>query len=134
MKELGALNRAHRDELMDDYQRICADADALETGVLTEDYVSAIAEAKRLPLLSIHFNPMRPNEAYPNALVTVRALPGFLNRASGLLAQTARWAAYRDDVNLFRQKLGLPKTGKSTARRFIEQGATWRSVVCSIRR
>ena len=70
----------HRDELMEDYQRSCADADVLVAGVLTEDYVSTIAEAKRLPLLSVHFNPMRPNEVYPNALVTVRLLPGFLSR------------------------------------------------------
>lgn len=122
MKELGALNRAHRDELMDDYQRLCANADVLVAGVLAEDYVSAISEAERLPMLSVHFNPMRPNEAYPNALVTVRALPGFLNRATGALAEMAWWSAYREDVNAFRQKLGLPKTNKSTARRFIEQG------------
>lgn len=122
MKELGALNRAHRDELMAGYQRSCGDAEVLVTGVLTEDHGSAIAEAKRLPLLSIHFNPMRPNEAYPNALVTVRSLPGFLNRASGLLAEAAWWAAYREDVNHIRQQLGLQKTSKSTARRFREQG------------
>lgn len=122
MKQLGAINRAHRDELMDDYQRICAGADVLVTGVLTEDYVSALSEAKRLPLLSVHFNPMRPNEAYPNALVTVRSLPGFLNRATGMLAEAAWWGAYREDVNAFRQKLGIGKTRKSTAQRFREQG------------
>lgn len=89
MKELGAINRKHRDELMDDFLAVCADADVLVTGVLTEDFVSTIAEARGLPMLSVHFKPMRANEAYPNALVTTRALPGFLNHFTGALAEKA---------------------------------------------
>lgn len=121
MNELGAINRRHRDELMTDFLRVCEGADVLVTGVLTEDFVSCIAEARGLPLLSVHFNPMRANEAYPNALVTTRSLPGFLNRFTGTLAEKAWWAAYSEDVNVFRQKLGLVPTSKPTARRMQER-------------
>jgi sterol 3beta-glucosyltransferase len=121
MKELGAINRKHRDELMDDFLAVCADADVLVTGVLTEDFVSTIAEARGLPMLSVHFNPMRANEAYPNALVTTRSLPGFLNHFTGTLAEKVWWSAYSDDVNAFRQKLGLTKTSTPTPRRMLER-------------
>lgn len=121
MKQLGAVVSAHRDELMDDFLRICEGADVLVTGVLTEDYVSTIAEARQLPMLSVHFNPMRPNVAYANALVTTWALPGFLNRFTGSLAEMAWWSAYKADVNAFRAKLGLKKTSQSTARRLSDQ-------------
>ena len=122
MKELGNIVHAHRDELIEDYERLCNGADVLVTGVLTEDYLSALAQARALPTLAVHFNPFRPNSRYANPLVSVRALPGILNRATHKLAEFAWWMGYRDDVNFFRKKLGLPPTKKSTPRRFAALG------------
>ena len=122
MKELGNIVHAHRDELIEDYERLCLGVDVLVTGVLTEDYLSALAQARDIPTLAVHFNPFRPNSRYANPLVSVRALPGFLNRATHQLAEFAWWRGYQDDVNFFRGKLGLPPTKQATPRRFAERG------------
>jgi sterol 3beta-glucosyltransferase len=123
MKEMGALTTAHRDVLIDDYQQLCSGAQLLVTGVLTEDFVSTIAEAQKLPMLSVHFNPMRFNSTYANGLVATRTLPSFLNRATHSLADFAWWAAYKDNVNYFRAKVGLPLTKISTSKRLASAGA-----------
>lgn len=122
MKEMGDITHAHRDELIEDFERLCQGADVLVTGLLTEEYLSALAEARRLPTLVVHFNPMRPNSRYANGLVSIRAMPGILNRATHKLAEFVWWMGFRDDVNFFRKKLGLPPTKKTTPRRFAELG------------
>ncbi|WP_372824446.1 glycosyltransferase, partial [Polaromonas sp.] len=122
MKEMGDITHAHRDELIEDFERLCQGADVLVTGLLTEEYLSALAEARRLPTLAVHFNPMRPNSRYANGLVSIRAMPGILNRATHKLAEFVWWMGFRDDVNFFRKKLGLPPTKKTTPRRFAELG------------
>jgi sterol 3beta-glucosyltransferase len=123
MKEMSTVMRLHRDELIDDQIRVSEGADVLVAGVLTEDYVSVLAEARRLPMLAVHFNPLRANGAYANPLVTVRSLPSPLNRLTHQVLDRVWWAGYRDDVNTFRRKLALAPTGRSTPRRFVELGA-----------
>ena len=122
MKELSAITHAHRDDLIADTERLTAGADVLVAGILTEDLVSTVAEARGLPMLALHFNPMRSNSAYANGLVTTRALPGFLNRATHALADVAWWKGFREDVNHYRARLGLPPTTRSTAKRLAERG------------
>jgi sterol 3beta-glucosyltransferase len=122
MKEMAAIVHDHRDELIADMEDVCAGADVVVTGLLTEEFLSVLAESRKLPMLSVHFNPMRPNSRYANGLVSVRALPGFLNRATHKLAEMAWWAGYKKDVNYFRQKVGLPPTNTPTPRRFLEHG------------
>ena len=122
MKELGNIMHAHRDEMIADYERLCEGADVVVTGVLTEDYLSALVEARRLPTLAVHFNPFRTNSRYANGLVSTRKLPGLLNIATHKMAELAWWMSYREDVNVFRSKLGLKPTKKSTPRRFAESG------------
>lgn len=123
MKELGAVIHAHRDELIADTLRLSEGADVLVTGLLTEDFASTVAEARRLPLLAVHFNAMRMNGRYANALVTSRPLPACLNRVTHALADAAWWSANKADVNYFRQHLGLPPTKLSTSQRMREMGA-----------
>ncbi len=124
MKELGAVIHAHRDELIADTLRLSEGADVLVAGLLTEDFASTVAEARNVPLLSVHFNAMRTNSLYANALVSSRKLPPLLNRATHFLTDAAWWSGCRDDVNHFRQQMGLPRTSLSTAKRMRKLGAS----------
>ena len=123
MKELAAVIHAHRDELIADTLRLSEGADVLVTGLLTEDFASTVAEARKLPLLAVHFNGMRSNSRYANWLVSSRSLPPMLNRATHALAEAAWWSGNRADVNHFRQQMGLARTGLSTAKRMRQLGA-----------
>lgn len=123
MERMSAVTHTHRDELIEDYLRACDSADLIVTGVLTEDFAAVVAEHRRVPLLPLHFNPLRPTDAFPNILVTTRSLPfRALNRATHALLENVWWKGHRDDVNVFRQRLGLPPANRSTARRLAEQG------------
>jgi len=122
MKQMNLAMGAHRDEFIEDHLRLSEGADVLVAGLLTEDLASAVAEARRLPMLTVHLAPMRVNSRYSNPLVTARTLPPLLNRLTYVIAEKAWWAAYRDQVNPFRQRLGLAPTKKTTPQRFAEQG------------
>jgi sterol 3beta-glucosyltransferase len=124
MKRMNAISQLHRDELIDDFLRALESADLIVSGVLTEDFAAVVAERYGTPLLALHLAPLRPTSAFPNCLVTTRALPfSALNRASHALLDSVWWKGHRDDVNTFRQRQGLAPANRSTARRLAEQGA-----------
>jgi sterol 3beta-glucosyltransferase len=125
IKRMNAISHAHRDELIDDYLRACGSADLIIANFLTEDFASVIAEQRSIPLLSLHMAPLRvTTDAFPSPLVTTRQLPfRVLNRATHALFDNVWWKGARDDVNVFRQRLGLQPANRSTARRLAEQGA-----------
>jgi sterol 3beta-glucosyltransferase len=123
IKRMNAISHAHRDELIEDYLRACGSADLIVASFLTEDFASVIAEQRSIPLLSLHMAPLRATDAFPSPLVTTRPLPfRVLNRATHALFENVWWKGARDDVNVFRQRLGLQPVNRSTARRLAEQG------------
>jgi sterol 3beta-glucosyltransferase len=122
MKQMNVAMSAHRDEFIEAHLRLSEGADVLVAGLLTEDLASAVAEARRVPMLTVHLAPMRANSRYSNALVSARPLPPLLNRLTHFIAEKAWWAAYREQVNPFRQRLGLAPTKKTAPQRFAEQG------------
>jgi sterol 3beta-glucosyltransferase len=124
MNRMNAISHAHRDELIDDYLRTCDSADLIVSGVLTEDFAAVVSERRGIPLVALHLAPLRPTDAFPNCLVTTRTLPfRALNRATHALLDSVWWKGHRDDVNTFRQRMGLAPINRSTARRLGEQGA-----------
>jgi sterol 3beta-glucosyltransferase len=124
MTRMSAIAHTHRDELIEDYLRACGSADLIVASVLTEDFASVVAEQSNIPLLSLHLAPLRPTDAFPSPLVTTWPLPfRMLNRATHRLFENVWWKGHRDDVNMFRQRLGLKPANRSTARRLTEQGA-----------
>jgi sterol 3beta-glucosyltransferase len=119
MKRMNAIMTEHREELFADYLAACEGADVIVSSVLTEDYVSNIAERDKTPIVSLHLAPLRATSAFPSGLVTTRSVPTpVLRRATHALVERVWWNGYRADVNEFRRRLGLPPTRRSTPRRF----------------
>lgn len=91
---------------------VCAGADIIVSTMLTEDRAASVAEAMRVPLVSLHGFPCRKNAAYPfpGALPSDWQPPGVVNRATWLLAENLRRVVFMKYLNQLRRELGLPRS------------------------
>ena len=116
-KALGAVVHDNAALLDGDTREACKDADVIVAGSLGEPRAACVAEARGIPLVCLHYVPVRPTRAYPNMLVTTRSLPGPINLATHALFQRMYWRSMRADINHFRAQLDLPATTTPTATR-----------------
>ena len=105
-----------------DTRRICDGADLIVAGSLTEHRAACVAEAAGIPLVCLHYAPMRPNRAYPHLLVTTRSLPGPVNAVTHAVFQRAYWRSMAEDINHFRADLELAPATSPTATRLAAAG------------
>ncbi|WP_433662910.1 glycosyltransferase [Nocardia sp. CA-128927] len=96
---------------------VCAGADIIVSTMLTEDRAASVAEAMRVPLVSLHGFPCRKNAAYPfpGALPSDWQPPGVVNQATWLLAENLRRIVFMKYLNQLRRELGLPRSTASPA-------------------
>jgi sterol 3beta-glucosyltransferase len=121
-KALGAVIHDNAALLDSNTREVCTDADIIVAGSLGEHRAACVAEARGIPLVCVHYVPVRPTRAYPNMLVTTRSLPGAVNLATHALFQRMYWRSMREDINRFRGQLGLPAATASTATRLAAAG------------
>jgi UDP:flavonoid glycosyltransferase YjiC (YdhE family) len=112
----------HDQSMNTEILRACDGADVIVAGLLTEDKVACIGEARDIPVVSLHMAPFRPTRGYPNCFVTNRRLPSPLNLATGLLFQRVWWRGMHQDINHFRADLGLAPTKRPTPSRMAAAG------------
>jgi sterol 3beta-glucosyltransferase len=100
-----------------DTLRVCEGADLIVTGSLSEHRAACVAEARGIPLVCLHYAPMRPTGAYPNMLITTGRLPRRRNLATHSMFQRLYWRSMAQDINTFRASLGLAPVTTPTATR-----------------
>jgi UDP:flavonoid glycosyltransferase YjiC (YdhE family) len=105
-----------------DTLRVCNNADLIVTGSLSEHRAACVAEARGVPLVCLHYAPMRPTGAYPNMLITTGRLPHRRNLATHSLFQRMYWRSMAQDINTFRASLGLGPVSTPTATRLAAAG------------
>lgn len=124
MKAMMAFSRQHVEQTNADLLAVAEGTDLLVAGILAEDLVVPVAEAAGVPVVALHSAPLRRTSSIASPLVTIRALPGPLNRATHALFERVWWKGVRDEVVPLRAQLGLPPDTRSTARKLAADGAT----------
>ena len=124
MKAMAAAAKPQIDQTNAEVLAVAREADVLVAGLLTEDIVLSAAEAARVPLVTLHSAPVRRTSAYASPLVTTRALPGPLNRATGALFEHLWWNGARAEAAAMRTVVGLPADRRRTVRKLAAAGAT----------
>ncbi|MFE1594903.1 glycosyltransferase [Nocardia sp. NPDC058705] len=91
---------------------VCAGADLIVASTVTEDRASSVAEAMGVPLVVVHYFPIRANSAYPfpGALPPQWNPPAAINRATWTLAENLRRVVFARYLNDLRDMLGLKKS------------------------
>src|SRR5690349_7181861 len=81
-----------------DTLRVCQGADLIIAGSLAEHRAACVADAHGIPLVCLHYAPMRPTGAYPNMMLTTQRLPPRRNLASHSLFQRMYWRSMAADI------------------------------------
>ena len=113
-----ALGRIVHDNatLLDaDTLRVCEGADLIVTGSLGEHRAACVAESREVPLICLHYAPMRPTGAYPNLFITTVTSSHRRNLATHSWFQRVYWRSMAQDINNFRTGLGLAPVTTPTA-------------------
>jgi sterol 3beta-glucosyltransferase len=105
-----------------DTLRVCDGADLIVAGSLSEHRAACVAESRGIPLVCLHYAPMRPTGAYPNMLITTRQMPRLRNLATHSMFQRMYWRSMAQDINTFRASLGLAQVNTPTATRLAAAG------------
>lgn len=100
------------DELID----ISADAEMIVCTTFSEDRSVILAEARDIPVVTLHTYPSRKNSSYapPGALPHHWPIPGAVNRGAWFALERLRTAVFGKYLNNLRVKLDLPRTTAST--------------------
>ncbi len=94
-------------QAVSDMDRLSAGADAILTGVITEQIAAPYAESLGAACISVHHAPIRPNSTVSPIPSALSGLPPALNRASWWLTETAMWLLTRDRRHTLRRNLGI---------------------------
>lgn len=105
-------------------QAITRDADVVVAGILMEDWALPLTEAAAIPLMTLHSAPVRRTSVVASPMVTTRALPGPLNRASGAVFERVWWKGFKNEVAAWRTQLDLPVDPRTTADKMRASSAT----------
>lgn len=100
-----------------DTLHVCDAADLIVTGSLSEHRAACVAESMEIPLVCLHYAPMRPTGDYPNMLITTVRMSRRHNLATHSLFQRMYWRSMAQDINNFRVGLGLAPVTSPTATR-----------------
>ncbi|MBF6172176.1 glycosyltransferase [Nocardia blacklockiae] len=124
MQLVGKQMADYADRMNREVVEVCADADVIVSTLLTEDRAHAVAEAARVPMVSLHGFPSRANTAYPfpGALPPGWRPPAVVNRATWALAENLRRVVFMRYLNRLRRELGLPRSIASTAAELDRDG------------
>jgi len=104
-----------------DTLRICEGADLIVTGSLSEHRGACVTESRGIPLVCLHYAPMRPTAAYPNMFISTERFSARRNLATHSLFQRMYWRSMAHDINKFRSDLGLAPASTSTAIRLAAE-------------
>ncbi|MFD2767411.1 glycosyltransferase [Micromonospora eburnea] len=115
MTDLDAfLQRSHEayqeygERFSDEAIDLSAGCEAIMCAVVSEQWATALAEARDVPLVAYDLTPARPNDVVPHPLVTPDPLPdAAANRATYVHYARRAWRYRRDQVFRFRRRLGL---------------------------
>ena len=106
MHEIG---EEHDQRLDDEVIEVCADSDAIVTGVLLEWRATMLAKARGIPLVVQDCYPRRVNDVVPHPLVTIEPQSGAAaTRATYRAFGRLSWSHMREPVARFRDRLGKP--------------------------
>ncbi|GAB2691119.1 glycosyltransferase [Nocardia thraciensis] len=124
MQLVGRQMADYADRMNREVIEVCADADLIVATMLTEDRAHAVAEAMRVPMVSLHGFPCRSNGAYPfpGALPPRWRPPAAVNRATWALAENLRRVVFLRYLNRLRAELRLPRSFASTAAELARDG------------
>jgi len=87
---------------------LTAGCEAIMCAVVSEQWATALAEARDVPLIAYDLTPARTNDVVPHPLVTPDPLPdAAANRATYVNFARRAWRYRRDQVFRFRRRLGL---------------------------
>ena len=109
LRLLSEIGQEHDERLDDEVIDVCADSDAIVSGVLLEWRAAALAQARGIPLIVQDYFPRRMNDVVPHPLVTTDP-PGDAAATRATYRSFARqnWACLRGPQTRFRRRLGLP--------------------------
>jgi UDP:flavonoid glycosyltransferase YjiC (YdhE family) len=96
--------------------RLADGADLLSTGLNYEQSAANVADYYRIPLITLHHFPFRPNGQL------VPALPAPLVRCGGAASEWLFWFSTRKVDNAQRSRLGLPAATVPSPRRIAARG------------
>jgi UDP:flavonoid glycosyltransferase YjiC (YdhE family) len=99
--------KAYLDDLRSALVSGCGDAEVIVCHPLVEDRCAAIGEARRVPVISIHFFPLLPTRAFPSAFIATRNLGPWLNKTTHRMMLEMLWRLSRSDVAALRRELGI---------------------------
>jgi len=124
IRELKRLQGALDDAIIQCWQEmsstlrsLAADADLLFTGMNFEASAANVAELHDLPLVTLHYFPLRPNGQL------LSFLPARLGRSASTLFWWLSWRGMKKVEDAQRRELGLPQTVRSAPRRITERGS-----------
>ena len=123
MAELAAVSSRTAATSIREIAALVQDADVAVAGILAEDHAQCFSEAAGFPLVTLHNAPVRRTRAYAAPLVTTRALPGPLNRASAALFEQVWARGLRGELTALRAELGLPPDRRTTPARRAAAGS-----------
>jgi sterol 3beta-glucosyltransferase len=112
---LHEIGQEHDERLDGEVIDVCADCDAIVSGVLLEWRAAVLAKARGIPLIVQDCYPRRKNDVVPHPLVTTDPQrDAAATRATYRAFAQLNWRHSRDAVAQFRRRLGLPATPPRT--------------------
>jgi sterol 3beta-glucosyltransferase len=108
---LQEIGQEHDERLDAEVIDVCADSDAIVSGVLLEWRAAALAKARGIPLIVQDCYPRRMNDVVPHPLVTTDPQrDAAATRATYRAFARLNWPHLREPVARFRRRLGRPAT------------------------
>ncbi|WP_067840771.1 glycosyltransferase [Nocardia lijiangensis] len=117
MQLVGKQMAGYAERMNREVIEVCRDADIIVSTLLTEDRAASVAEAMRVPMVTMHGFPGRKNGAYPfpGALPPRWRPPAAVNRATWTLAENLRRVVFLRYLDRLRRELGLRRSAASPA-------------------
>lgn len=103
------IGQEHGERLDDEVIDVCADSDAIVSGIVLEWRAAMLAKARGIPLIVQDYYPRRTNDVVPHPLVTTDPQrDAAATRATYRAFARLNWAHLREPAARFRCRLGRP--------------------------
>lgn len=116
-RELGAISDKNCADMCATLASLAAGADTLVTGLGFEEIVANVAEYYGIPLVTVHFSPIRPSGQ------EIPLLPSRLSRGIRVTYNWLAWHSNKKVDDTQRAQLGLPKAKRPAAQRIAARGS-----------